>query len=246
MTIPIIRPDWPAPPGIRAASTLRVGGASSGPFASLNLGLHVGDDPDCVRENRRILAKDLALPSAPSWLNQVHGNRCIAAGFTGTPEADASWTDRPGIVCAVMTADCLPILMCKRDGSAVAAVHAGWKGLANGVIDATLATLNSTDILAWLGPAIGPDGFEVGAEVRDIFVNQDLALTAAFRAQPGNRFLADIYRIGRATLTRLGVSPDNIHGGGWCTHGQAAEFFSYRRDGVTGRMASLIWRESTA
>ena len=246
MSIPIIRPDWPAPPGIRAASTLRVGGVSSGPYASLNFGLHVGDDPDCVMENRRILAEDLALPSSPSWLNQVHGNRCIEAGLTDTPEADASWTDRPGIVCAVMTADCLPILMCKRDGSAVAAVHAGWKGLANGVIDSTFATLNSTDILAWLGPAIGPDAFEVGADVRDIFVDLDPALNEAFRAQPGDRFLADIYRIGQTTLTRLGVSPDKIFGGGWCTHGQAAEFFSYRRDGVTGRMASLIWRGSSA
>ena len=246
MSISFIRPDWPAPPGIRAASTLRVGGVSSGPFASLNLGLHVGDDPDCVRESRRILAEYLALPSTPNWLNQVHGNRCIEAGFTDAPEADASWTDRPDIVCAVMTADCLPILMCKRDGSAVAAVHAGWKGLANGVIGSAIATLNTTDILAWLGPAIGPDAFEVGAEVRDIFVDLDPALDGAFRAQPGDRFLADIYQIGRATLTRLGVSPDNIFGGGWCTHGQAAEFFSYRRDGVTGRMASLIWRELSA
>ena len=246
MSISIIRTDWSAPPGIRAASTLRVGGVSSGPFASLNLGMHVGDDPECVRENRRILAEDLALPSAPNWLNQVHGNRCIEAGFTDAPEADASWTDRPGIVCAVMTADCLPILMCKRDGSAVAAVHAGWKGLANGVIDSAIATLNTPEILAWLGPAIGPDAFEVGAEVRDIFVDLDSTLNEAFRAQPGDRYLADIYRIGRATLTRLGVSPDNIFGGGWCTHGQAAEFFSYRRDGVTGRMASLIWRESSA
>ena len=246
MSISIIRPDWPAPPGIRAISSLRVGGVSSGPFASLNLGLHVGDDPDCVRENRRILAEYLALPSAPNWLNQIHGNRCIEAGFTDAPEADASWTDRPGIVCAVMTADCLPILMCKRDGSAVAAVHAGWKGLANGVIGSAIATLNTTDILAWLGPAIGPDAFEVGAEVRDIFVDLDPALDGAFRAQPGDRFLADIYQIGRATLTRVGVSPDNIFGGGWCTHGQAAEFFSYRRDGVTGRMASLIWRELSA
>jgi YfiH family protein len=246
VTIPILQPDWPAPPGVRAISTLRGGGVSSGPFASLNLGLHVGDDPVCVRENRRLLVEQLALPSEPSWLSQVHGNRCMEAGFTDTPKADASLTDRPGIVCAVMTADCLPLLICKGDGSAVAAVHAGWRGLANGVIESTIATLKSTDILVWLGPAIGPDAFEVGAEVRDIFVDQDPALAGAFRAQPGDRFLADIYRIARSTLKRLGVAPENLFGGDWCTYHQADQFFSYRRDGATGRMASLIWREPIA
>ena len=246
MTIPILQPDWPAPPGVRAVSTLRGGGVSSGPFASLNLGLHVGDDPVFVQENRRLLVEQLSLPSEPSWLCQVHGNRCMEAGITDTPEADASWTDRPGIVCAVMTADCLPLLICKRDGSAVAAVHAGWRGLANGVIESTIATLKSTDILVWLGPAIGADAFEVGAEVRDTFVGQDPALAGAFRAQPGDRFLADIYRIARSTLKHLGVAPENLFGGDWCTYHQADQFFSYRRDGATGRMASLIWLEPIA
>lgn len=244
MTLRYLEPNWPAPPGVRAVSTLRDSGASTGPYASFNLGLHVGDEEHRVIENRLRLVVELGLPSSPQWLTQVHGHRVIEAGrVAGAPEADAAYTRAAGRVCAVMTADCLPILLCSRDGSAVAAVHAGWKGLAGGVVESAIHALGTRELLAWLGPAIGPDAFAVGADVRAAFMALDSGLTAAFRPAGEAKWLADIYQLGRVMLARAGVPRDAIHGGGWCTHGQPDDFFSYRRDRVTGRMASLIWRE---
>ena len=239
-----LQPDWPAPPGVRALMTLRDGGVSEAPYGSLNLGLHVGDQPELVRENRERLIKAFDLPSPPQWLHQVHGSRAIEAGATDdSPEADAVCTRIPGRVCAVMTADCLPILLCARDGSAVAAVHAGWKGLANGVVASAIAALGTASVLAWLGAAIGPGAFAVGGDVRETFLDQDRGFDTAFRPAAGGRYLADIYALGRLSLVLSGVDAAAIHGGGWCTHGQSADFFSYRRDRETGRMAALIWLE---
>jgi YfiH family protein len=244
MTLRYLVPDWPAPPGLRAVSTLRGSGASAGPYASFNLGLHVGDEKMRVIENRHRLIEELGLPSSPQWLTQVHGNRVIEAGLmAGAPEADATFTSAAGRVCAVMTAECLPSLLCSRDGGAVAAVHAGWKGLAGGVVESAVAALGTRELLAWLGPAIGPDAFEVGEAVRSLFTALDSAFTGAFRPAGEDKWLADIYQLGRVILTRAGLQPDAIHGGGWCTHDQPDDFFSYRRDRVTGRMATLIWRE---
>lgn len=244
MTLRYIEPDWPAPSGVRAASTLRDSGASSGPYASFNLGLHVGDEAQRVIENRLRLAAELGLPSSPQWLTQVHGNRVIEAGLmAGAPEADAIYTRVAGRVCAVMTADCLPILLCSRDGATVAAVHAGWRGLVSGVVESAIHALGTRELLAWLGPAIGPDAFAVGEDVRMAFRDLDPGFTAAFRPAGEDKWLADIYHLGRVVLARAGVPGDAIHGGGWCTHAQPGDFFSYRRDRVTGRMATLIWRE---
>jgi YfiH family protein len=238
-----IEPDWPAPPGIRAACTRRVGGVSDGPYASLNVGAHVGDEPDRVAENRARLAAALGLPSEPVWLDQVHGCRVVRADAGPspmTPAADAAYTRASGVVCAVMTADCLPILLCSRSGDCVAAVHAGWKGLAGGVVEAAVAAMDSGDLMAWLGPAIGPDAFEVGGEVREAFLANGAEFAAGFRSAQNGKWLADLYRLARITLNRLRIF--EIHGGGHCTYRSAADFFSYRRDRITGRMATLIWR----
>ena len=236
-----IEPDWPAPPGIRAASTLRSGGVSRDRYASLNLGGHVGDDPERVAENRRRLAAALELPSEPIWLSQVHGSRVARADAPEVLAADAAHTRARGVVCAVMTADCLPVLLCSRDGETVAAVHAGWKGLAGGVVEAAVAAMGTRDVLAWLGPAIGPEAFEVGGEVRETFIRGGGEFAEGFREAGDGKWLADIYRLARVVLNRLGVA--EIRGGGWCTHGNPDDFFSYRRDRDTGRMATLIWRE---
>lgn len=243
MTLPHIVPDWPAPPGIRAVSTLREGGVSKGAYDSLNLGLHVGDEPSRVAENRSRLCSELGLPGAPQWLTQVHGALAIEAGQGGAPMADAAYTRAVGTVCAVMTADCLPILLCRRDGMAVAAVHAGWKGLADGIVEAAIAALGTADLIAWLGPAIGPEAFAVGEEVRRVFLSMDAAFAPAFRGIGHLRYHADIYWLGRQFLVKSGLALDDIYGGGWCTVTQAGDFFSYRRDGITGRMATLIWRD---
>jgi YfiH family protein len=241
MSLTWIEPDWPAPPGIRAASTLRSGGVSAGPYAGLNLGAHVGDDPAHVAENRRRLAAVLKLPAEPVWLNQIHGTLTLQADAPAERMADAAFTRTTGVACAVMTADCLPILLCSRDGKAVAAVHAGWKGLAGGVVESALTAMENGDLLAWLGPAIGPDAFEVGGEVREAFLRNGSEFAEGFREAQDGKWRADIYRLARITLNRLGVT--DVYGGKWCTFGQADDFFSYRRDRVTGRMASLIWRE---
>jgi YfiH family protein len=236
-----IEPDWPAPPGVRAASSLRPGGVSGGAYASLNLGGHVGDAPEQVAQNRQKLAEALGLPAEPTWLEQVHGNRVVRADAPDSLTADAAYTRAPGVVCAVMTADCLPVLLCARDGGAVAAVHAGWKGLAGGVIEAAVAAMDSQALLAWLGPAIGPEAFEVGDEVREHFLRNGAEFAVGFQEAEDGKWLADIYQLARIVLGRLGVA--EVYGGGWCTHSNPDDFFSYRRDRVTGRMATLVWRE---
>jgi YfiH family protein len=238
-----IEPDWPAPAAVRAACTLRSGGVSRGPYSSLNLADHVGDDPSCVARNRALLREDLGLPGEPLWLRQVHGRDAAMGGGVDPAGcvADASVATGPGIVCAVLTADCLPLLLCDRAGTRVAAVHAGWRGLASGVVEAAVARMQAApeDLLVWLGPAIGPDVFEVGDEVRDAFLSYDPGGGAAFRPSPAGRWLADIYLVARRRLGLLGVG--NVWGGGYCTVTDPDRFFSYRRDGATGRMASLIW-----
>jgi YfiH family protein len=237
-----IEPDWPAPARVRAVCTTRAGGVSGGPYASFNLADHVGDDPACVARNRARLRDRLGLPQEPLWLRQVHGCGLARGGVDPAGcEADAGMAVGAGIVCAVLTADCLPVLLCDRVGTRVAAVHAGWRGLAAGVIEVTVAGMGAApaDVLAWLGPAIGPDAFEVGAEVRAAFVARDAAAADAFRPSPGGRWLADLYLLARRRLDALGVG--RVWGGGLCTVTDARRFFSYRHDGVTGRMASLIW-----
>ncbi|MEO9383386.1 peptidoglycan editing factor PgeF [Chromobacterium phragmitis] len=238
-----IEADWPAPARVRTLATTRNGGASQPPYASLNLGAHVGDDPEAVAVNRARLRDEL--PAEPAWLNQVHGIVVVDAATVGdaAPDADASFAREPGVVCAVMTADCLPVLLCDEQGRAVAAAHAGWRGLCEGVIEAAVAAMSEPParLMAWLGPAIGPDAFEVGAEVRQAFLAKDPAAAAAFVDIGDGKYLADIYALARLRLEKLGVA--RVYGGDFCTVIDRGRFFSYRRDGVTGRMASLIWLE---
>jgi YfiH family protein len=238
----LIIPDWPAPANIKSAVTLRTGGVSEGPYESLNMALHVGDDSERVRQNRQIVNTLLKLPSEPVWLEQVHGNGVVVAehGLI-RPRFDASFTEKPGIVCAVMTADCLPLLICATDGSQVAAVHAGWRGLLAGVIGNTVAAFGERDIMVWLGPAIGPERFEVGSEVRDAFLLKSATSINAFKAGKNGKWLADIYQLARNELAEHGIA--RVFGGNYCTVNEAGRFFSYRREPVTGRMATLIWRE---
>lgn len=234
--------DWPAPANVHSVTTLRTGGVSEDSFASLNPATHVGDNLDSVYQNRKIIKFMLNLPSEPVWLNQTHSNRAVNAVATPSlQQADASYTDQPGVVCAVMTADCLPLLVCSNDGSEIAAIHAGWRGLLEGVIDNTLSTLNNNDVLVWLGPAIGPECFEVGAEVRDSFVAKSPDSALAFKQKNDEKWLADIYQLARIILAKLGVN--KVYGGNFCTVTEAARFYSYRRDKDTGRMATLIWRD---
>jgi len=238
-----ITPDWPAPDNIRAVMTIRDGGVSLPPYDTLNLGEHVGDSPQSVAQNRALVAEQLQLSSQPKWLNQSHST--VAVNTTDSScEGDASYTDRTGEVCVVMTADCLPLLLCNREGREVAAIHAGWRGLYAGVIESTIKNLTSQpdELMVWLGVAIGPDHFEVGEEVRQQFVEEDGHALEAFR--PSSRsgyWLADIYQLAKIRLNRLGI--DHIYGGGLCSYTDAERFYSYRRDGVTGRMAALIWME---
>lgn len=243
--IPLIVPDLPLPVGLRAVQTTRGGGVSQGPWGTLNLALHTGDDPETVLRNRERLSLALGLARAPLWPRQVHGAVVVeAASTTDMVEADAVVGRGPGEVCGVQTADCLPVLFCSLDGAVVAAAHAGWRGLAGGVLEATLRSMAcpQAEVMAWLGPAIGPEAFEVGPEVRAAFVADDPAAAAAFCAGAGDRWFADIYRLARLRLERAGVT--EIHGGGRCTYTESETFFSYRRDGVCGRMATLIWRVS--
>ncbi|HNZ56744.1 MAG TPA: peptidoglycan editing factor PgeF [Methylophilaceae bacterium] len=238
-----ISPNWPAPANVIALQTTRLGGVSAAPFASLNLGAHVNDNPISVAKNRQLLSS--YLPSEPVWVNQVHGVEVIdAAQSTCLQNADASFTTKPNVVCVTMTADCLPVLLCDKAGSVVAAVHAGWRGLCDGVLEAAVSHMpvQASEILAWLGPAIGPNAFEVGGEVRAQFIAKDAQAEKAFKAQ-GNKWLGDIYQIARQRLNQLGVT--QIYGGSvnenFCTYTDATRFYSFRRDNVTGRMASLIW-----
>ncbi len=246
----LIFPDWKAPGNVRGFSTTRHGGTSLPPYhgkkaseGGLNLAMHVNDDTAHVGQNRDRLKK--WLPGEPLWLNQVHGTKVLKAGsVSGVPEADASFATGRDQVCLVQTADCLPVLFCDTAGSVVAAAHAGWRGLAGGVLDETLFQMRQAgagDILAWLGPAIGPACFEVGEDVLDTFAARDARLDRYFRAldgQPG-KYLADIYGLARHILEQQDVS--QISGGGLCTVSDAARFYSYRRDGVTGRMATCVW-----
>ncbi len=239
-----IVPDWPVPDSVRAATTTRNGGHSVSPFHSLNLADHVEDDPATVARNRTLLTQRLGLSSEPNWLQQVHG--CHVADVdsaTCSSSADASTTALPGRVCVVMTADCLPLLLCNRAGTRVAAVHAGWRGLVDGVIEAALERFSEPgdELLAWMGPAIGPKRFEVGDEVRERFVAVNPADAAAFTAHGAGKWLADIYALARTRLQAKNCG--YIGGGDYCTVSDSERFFSYRRDGVTGRMASLIWIE---
>lgn len=238
----MILPDWPAPPGVHSLMTTREGGVSGPPWTSLNLGDHVGDDPANVAANRARLRRQL--PAEPGWLRQIHSKRVVELGRDDDREADAAFTRQAGTVCAVLTADCLPVLFCDRAGSVVAAAHAGWRGLADGILEASVAAMQVPpgEILAWMGAAIGPQAFEVGDEVREAFVSQHPEAAAAFLPHPSSapgKWLADIYRLARTRLDRVGV--DAVYGGGCCTFSEAERFYSYRRDGVTGRMASLIW-----
>jgi polyphenol oxidase len=248
--IQIIEPDWPAPPGVRAAFTLRTGGVSAPPFHSLNLGAGIGDSPQAVAENRRRVSERLRLPAEPAWLEQVHGTAVVeaetvrtSAGFAATPKADASVTHSAGHVCAIRVADCMPVLFAALDGSAVGAAHAGWRGLAGGVLEVTVERLGvpASQLVAWMGPTIGPRNFEVGEDVRAAFIETDAIAVSAFVRNDRGRWQCDLYALARQSLNRLGVT--RIYGGGWCTFAESDRFFSYRRDGQCGRMAALIWRE---
>ncbi|MBP5970126.1 MULTISPECIES: peptidoglycan editing factor PgeF [Pseudomonas] len=234
-----LTPDWPAPASVRACVTTREGGVSEAPFDSLNLGDHVDDRPEAVAENRRRLTDYFSIK--PAWLQQVHGIAVAQADPGIVATADASWTATPGIACAAMTADCLPALFCNRAGTRVAAAHAGWRGLAAGVLEATLDTLDvpAEDVLVWLGPAIGPKAFEVGPEVREVFINQLPEAAEAFvPSDNAGKFMADIYLLARLRLAERGVTA--VYGGGFCTVTDP-RFFSYRRASRTGRFASLVW-----
>ncbi|PID63306.1 MAG: multi-copper polyphenol oxidoreductase [Gammaproteobacteria bacterium] len=244
----VLTPEWrEPPPGLTVLSTTRHGGVSEPPWDSMNLGRHTGDDADAVQANRARLVDAFHLPAEPRWLRQVHGTAVavFSNGAGGGEEADAAYTDQPGIVIAVLTADCLPVVIASADGTAVAVVHAGWRGLADGILDEVLGHFDGRGPLkAWLAPAIGPDAFEVGPEVRAAFVRRDTSLDAAFRQKPNadgaEKYLGDLYAITRADLSRLGV--DDVVGGQHCTFTEAEDFHSYRRDGArSGRMATLAW-----
>ena len=243
-----IVPDWPAPARVRALVTTRSGGASSGPYASFNLGLRTGEDVQVVKRNRALL--DARLPAPPAWMIQVHGadvleltdSSGVVATEGGEAQADAAVARAAQRVCAVLTADCLPVLLCDREGTVVAVAHAGWRGLAGGVIEATLRKMScpAGRVMAWLGPAISQAAYEVGPELRETFVNACAADAAAFRDGKPGKFQADLYALARRRLLSAGVQA--VYGGGFCTYEDARRFYSYRRDGVaSGRMASLIW-----
>lgn len=244
----LIHPDWPAPGRVQAVFTTRLGGVSVGVFSGLNLGAHVEDDPACVADNRRQLREQLQLTQEPVWLTQVHGTKVYPVREAAEaqpalpPQADAAVTRLVGVPLTVMTADCLPVLFCDRAGSVVATAHAGWRGLCDGVLEQTVAAMGapSSEILAWLGPAIGSSAFEVGDEVRSAFVAQDPAAAEAFvPGMSAGKWLADLYRLARQRLNAVGV--EQIYGGQLCTFSDPARFYSYRRDGQTGRMSGLIW-----
>jgi polyphenol oxidase len=242
-----LTPDWPAPHGVRAAFTLRSGGVSLSPFDSLNVGSHVDDAPDAVAVNRRRIADHLQLPEEPSWLTQVHGV-AVADLNEKAPilRADAAVSRTTGRVCVVQVADCLPVLLAAMNGASVGAAHCGWRGLASGVLEATVARMQVTpgELCAWLGPAIGAAAFEVGEEVRAAFIAHDARAASAFSANLRGRFQCDLFELARQRLTALGVQ--RITGGGLCTYNDPKRFFSFRRDGRCGRMAALVWLTGAA
>ena len=242
----VLAPVWRAPRAVRAAFTLRTGGVSAPPFDSLNVGAHVGDDAAAVAENRRRVRERLALPAEPDWIEQVHGTRVAdldEAHDAGHSPADAVLTRTKGKVCAVQVADCMPVLIAARDASAVAVAHAGWRGLAAGVLEQTVASLGipSAGLIVWLGPAISARHFEVGAEVRAAFMAHDPGADAAFATNARGRWQCDLAALARRRLAALGIG--EISGGSWCTFADPVRFFSFRRDGRCGRMAALVWLE---
>jgi len=235
-----ILPDWPAPDNVKALQTTRLGGVSLAPYDSLNLGLHVGDDPVRVNHNRMRLAP--LMPSEPVWLEQVHGTAVANADAAACRVvADACIARHRGAVCVVMTADCLPVLLCDEDGTVAGAAHAGWRGLCDGVLEATVQAMGVAPhtLLAWLGPAISQEHFEVGSEVRDAFIARQAQADEAFIAQGNGRYRADLYLLARQRLSALGIT--RISGGNRCTYREKEHFYSFRRDGVTGRMGTFIW-----
>ena len=245
MSVGFLAADWLAPPGVRAGCTLRSGGVSAARYASLNLGTHVGDEPAAVAENRRRVRVALRLPAEPLWLQQEHGVRVIDADLCGNPgPADGAVTRQGVRVLAILVADCMPVLLASQDGSVLGAAHAGWRGLAAGVLEATVAAMRVDPhaLRAWVGPAIGPDHFEVGDEVRAAFVAHDERATTAFKANARGRWQCNLDLLARQRLGALGV--EHVSGAAMCTYTQSAQCFSYRRDGGTGRMAALIWRAS--
>lgn len=234
-------PDWPAPLSVRAFVTTRAGGISQGPWAGLNLGLRTDDDPAAVAENRARL--EACLPQPPKWLAQVHGSTVVDADtLEGQPQADASIARATGTVCAIQIADCLPVLFTDRAGSCVAAAHAGWRGLAGGVLANTVAGMSVApeELLAWIGPGIGPSAFEVGGDVLQAFCTGHPENRAAFQQLRENKWLCDLPALARLALRRCGVGA--IYGGHWCTWSDPQRFYSYRRDRITGRMAAVIWK----
>ena len=242
MALQLIYPDWPAPKNVKALSTTRDGGCRSGPWTSLNLGGNTGDDVNSVAENRAKLRE--LLPVEPVWLKQRHDTAIAQLDSVGySLEADAAVSRQSGQVCAVLTADCLPLLLCERQGQAVAAVHCGWRGLSAGIIEAAVNALDFPpgQLMAWMGPAIGPDHYEVGADVFAAFSGYPSGAVAAFTPGRPGHWQLDLYELTRMKLARIGVN--SVFGGGYCTYSDASRFFSYRRDGETGRQASLVWLE---
>ncbi len=239
----ILLPNWDVPEHVKALSTTRMGGVSKSPFDTFNLAHHVGDDEESVQSNRKILKRDWLLPSDPYWLNQTHSTRVIHVTDKNTDKnGDASWTELNHLVCSVMTADCLPLLMYQSNPESVAATHAGWRGLLDGIIENTIAALPGPPdtIKVWLGPAIGPRAFEVGPEVRDAFITKHASANHCFtESHNTGKFMADIYQLAILRLNHLGIT--DISGGNYCTYAESDLFYSYRRENQTGRMASLIW-----
>lgn len=245
--ISIIKPNWPAPINIRAFTTTRIGGVSHPPYDHLNLAMHVGDQIEHVLENRKLLRQRFHLPSEPIWLNQIHSTDVFFANqsnsFNPDPNADACIATAPNQICAVMTADCLPILICSQTGNSVAAIHAGWKGLLSGIIENTITQMPDipSNLMAWLGPGIRQKNFQIGSEVRDLFIAKDPVYQDAFLFQYEDKWLADLYLIAKKQLQKLGIT--HIYDCDLCTFDDKEQFFSYRRDKTTGRIATLIWME---
>ncbi|SHO55229.1 peptidoglycan editing factor PgeF [Vibrio quintilis] len=238
----MIIPEWNVPACVRSVSSVRQGGVSVGKYESLNLGMHVGDSPEKVRRNRQIMMDLASMPGEPVWLNQTHSTKVIQVAQPSgiVADADGVFTETPGVVCAVMTADCLPVLLTNSAGNQVAAVHAGWRGLADGIIE-QCCQLFSGEVIAWLGPAIGKDAFEVGEDVVAAFATFDREAINAFMPHPQlkDKWLADLTLLAKQRLNRLGVSA--VFSADLCTFSNPHQFYSYRRDGVTGRQASFIW-----
>ncbi|MGH8398697.1 MAG: peptidoglycan editing factor PgeF [Gammaproteobacteria bacterium] len=241
-----IVPDWPAPANVRAVSTTRSGGVSSGVYASLNLGAHVGDSADAVDENRRRVRNTLNLSVEPRWVKQVHSAHIVQLdGSAVTEPCDAAFTHRAGETCVIMTADCLPVLFCDRAGKTIAAAHAGWRGMATGILETTVAAMQvpAHELLAWLGPAIGPGAYEVGEEVRVVLIKEHPETDEAFEPTGTGKWLCNLYLLASQRLRYAGIK--HVYGGGFCTFSEPERFFSYRRDGECGRMGTLIWLAST-